>query len=59
VDPSQNASHRYARESYDDAAIEAAATIVARYVGDWYRHAMPDESARIDADIDGWLRSIT
>ncbi|MEN3271254.1 MAG: hypothetical protein V7636_15 [Actinomycetota bacterium] len=51
--------HRYARESYDDGAIEASATIVARYVGEWYRHAMPDDSARIDADIDGWLRSIT
>ena len=51
--------HRFARESYDDAAIAAAAAIVADQVGRWYRYAMPDESTRIDADIDGWHRSLT
>jgi aminoglycoside phosphotransferase (APT) family kinase protein len=51
--------HRFARQSYDDASIAAAADIVARYVGEWYRHAMPDESARIDDDIAGWLGSLT
>jgi hypothetical protein len=51
--------HTFARESYDDASIANAAAIVAREVGSWYRYAMPDESARIDADIDGWLRTLT
>jgi aminoglycoside phosphotransferase (APT) family kinase protein len=51
--------HRFARDGYDDAAIAAAAKIVARVVRDWYRYAMPDESARIDADIAGWLRRLT
>jgi aminoglycoside phosphotransferase (APT) family kinase protein len=51
--------HRYARESYDDATIAAAAAIVAREVGSWYRYAMPDEYERIAADIDGWLRTLT
>src|SRR4051794_13361339 len=51
--------HRSARESYDDAAIDAAATIVARYVGDWYRYAMPEEHERIAADIAGWRRTLS
>ena len=50
--------HRYALENYEDAHIAAAADIVAREVGGWYRHRMPDEAARIDADITGWRRSL-
>lgn len=50
--------HRYARESYDDAAIAAAATIVAREVSDWYRRAMPQEFARIGSAITDWRHSL-
>lgn len=50
---------RHAWASYDDAAIAAAATIVAREVADWYRGAMPDEFARIDAAITDWRRSLS
>ena len=49
---------RYARASYDDDVIANAATIVAREVADWYRRAMPDEFARIDAAITDWRRSL-
>jgi hypothetical protein len=50
--------HDFAHGSYDDTEITAAADIVAREVGGWYRHAMPDESARIDADIARWRASL-
>ena len=50
--------HRYARETYDDVAITAAADIVAREIAAWYRHAMPDEFARIEPAISGWRRSL-
>lgn len=50
--------HRFARESYDDASIAAAATIVAREVGDWYRRSIPERFDEIEASIDGWRRSL-
>jgi aminoglycoside phosphotransferase (APT) family kinase protein len=51
--------HCFASDSYSDAEVSAAADIVARYVADWYRHAMPEESARIVADIAGWRRTLS
>ena len=50
--------HRYARDTYDDDAIAAAATIVAREVSDWYRHAMQHDFVRIEFAISGWCRSL-
>jgi len=46
--------HRYIRDTYDDATITAASTIVAEQICNWYRRALPGEFARIESAVTEW-----
>jgi aminoglycoside phosphotransferase (APT) family kinase protein len=51
--------HRFARESYTDDEIAAAAAIVADCVHTWYRHAIPDRyEVEIRESIERWRASL-
>jgi tRNA A-37 threonylcarbamoyl transferase component Bud32 len=50
--------HGYARDSYADREIAAAADVVARYVTDWYRHALADDFGRIGPVLEAWRQSL-